>query len=230
MIKSFNEFIEEGVFRNSIIRTSGTGIKRREEQMDYIPVDLGLPSGTLWCDRNVGATSPEDYGGYFQWGGTEEMTVKGCDYDTCPYWNAKKHMFEKYNSIDRVDDRKILEMEDDAAHVNMGGGWYIPTAEQCNELMGNTDIEWTRIKGVRGKIFKSKKNGNSIFIPCAGFRESSSLNYSEINFCVWSSSVSSNDSRTASYIQSSFDWVNDLAGSYRYFGFSVRGVMDNKSK
>ena len=151
--------INEGVFRNSIIRTSGTGTKRREDSMEYTPIDLGLPSGTLWCDRNVGAISPEDYGWYFQWGGTEEMTGKDCGPDTCPYWNDKKDMFEKYNGIDK---KTILDPEDDAATVHMGGKWHMPTAEQFKELIKNTDRRPDSVGGVNGWF------GIHAFSSCSG--------------------------------------------------------------
>ena len=215
--------INEGVFRNSIIRTSGTGTKRREEQMDYIPVDLGLPSGTLWCDRNVGAEQPEDYGWYFQWAGTEDKTGKNCDYDTCPYWNDKEDMFEKYNKIDK---KTVLDPEDDAATAHMGGKWHMPTAEQCEELIKNTDIKWTWVKGVNGKIFESRKNGNSIFIPYAGYMASSGSISTGISFHVWSSSVSSRNSELVYNCIHSYD--KDVAAENRDFCFSVRGVIDNK--
>ena len=219
--------INEGVFRNSIVRTSGTGLKRREEQMDYTPIDLGLPSGTLWCDRNVGAISPEDYGGYFQWAGTEDMTEKDCNLVTCPYWNDKRGMFEKYNGVDK---KRVLEPEDDAATVHMGGDWHMPTAEQCNELLSNTDKGPASVGGVEGMIFKSRKNGNSIFIPASGGRQSSSFSsYTGKDFHVWSSSVSSNDSKlvynSASHMSSVWYAAYEVD---RHVGFSVRGVIDNR--
>lgn len=222
MIKSFNEFIEEGVFRNSIIRTSGTNMKRREEQIEYTPIDLGLPSGTLWCDRNVGAISPEDYGGYFQWAGAEDMTGKECSYDTCPYWNGKNGMFEKYNKIDK---KRVLDPEDDAAIAHMGGDWHMPTFKQCNELMENTDRRTSSVGGVKGEIFESRKNGNSIFIPYAGYMESVEFDGNGEVFHVWSSSVDSGNYKLVYNCIPVFDKIYAI---YRYFGYSVRGVIDSK--
>ena len=219
--------INEGVFRNSIVRTSGTGAKRRESDIDYIPVDLGLPSGTLWCDRNVGATSPEDYGGYFQWGATEDMTGKSCAPATCPYRDAKMDMFEKYNDIDK---KAVLEPEDDAAHVSMGGGWHIPTFEQCNELMENTDRRPASVGGVEGMIFESRKNGNSIFIPYAGYMSSSNLHTTGEKFFVWSSSIHLGPTlayKFSYYLSSGRkSYSNIVFDTDRYYGLSIRGVMD----
>ena len=215
--------INEGVFRNSIIRTSGTGAKRRESDIDYIPVDLGLPSGTLWCDRNVGSPSPEDYGDYFQWGGTEGVGAKDCVRATCPYRNEKKHMFEKYNDIDK---KTILDPEDDVAHVKMGGKWHIPTFEQCKELLENTDRRPASVGGVNGMIFESRKNGNSIFIPNSGYMESSNLNNAGEKFFVWSSSVHLGPA--LAYKSANCLALGDYLYDERHLGFPVRGVMDNK--
>ena len=222
--KKHDDEVNEGVLRNSIIRTSGTGTKRREDSIEYNPIDLGLPSGTLWCDRNVGATSPEDYGGYFYWGGTEDMTGKNCVPATCPYWNAKEHIFEKYNENDK---KIVLEPEDDAAHVNMGGKWHMPTLEQLEELKEYTECEETKSNGIECVVFKSKVNSNSIVFPLAGFKNGDTIIDVNDYLALWSSTLASDSSLGARMLD--FSYKINLDHSFiRYFGLPVRGVIDNK--
>ena len=120
-------------------------------------VDLGLPSGTKWAACNVGATKPEEYGGYYAWGETEEKEF----YDKSTY---KFYQDDEYVNI----GEDISGTEYDVAHVKWGGNWYMPTWEEFRELINNCKIEWTTFNGVNGEKFTSKINGNSIFLPAAG--------------------------------------------------------------
>ena len=108
----------------------------------YDYVDFGLPSGTKWATKNVGARKPSDAGFYFQWGdikgytanqvGTGEGKKKFAD-DWSDYkWNPSGDgkTFTKYTTTGAA-----LELEDDAAHVYMGGNWHMPTPNQINELI-----------------------------------------------------------------------------------------------
>ena len=137
-------------------------------------VDLGLPSGTKWATMNVGAHKPSDPGLYFQWGDTEgykedqvgtrnrQKEFTWGDYK----WsiNGSFRNFSRYTT-----NRKVLELEDDAAHVHMGGDWHIPSYEQFKELIDGTTHVWARLDGVSGMVFISKKDTpNSIFISAAG--------------------------------------------------------------
>lgn len=117
-------------------------------------VDLGLPSGTLWACTNIGAENPEDLGDDYAWGETEPY-VEGETYKFGSY------PFTKYNSTDGKD---TLDLEDDAARVQMGGEWHMPTLEQCYELMDNT----TREVFDDYVVFTSNINGNQITIPFCG--------------------------------------------------------------
>lgn len=153
-------------------------------------VDLGLPSGTLWADRNVGAASPEDYGDYFAWG---ETTTKS-DYE----WSTLKYCedntgdsFSKYNTQSQygnVDNKTTLERSDDAATANWGSGWCMPTQQQFQELNDNCTWTWTTRNGKNGYEVKGK-NGNSLFLPAAGFRGGTALYFAGSGGYYWSSSL-----------------------------------------
>lgn len=191
-------------------------------------VDLCLPSKTLWSTMNVGASKPSEYGLYFQWG-----DVQGCTFDQVGTkkkfsldWSDYKWgvapNFTKYNT-----NGSTLELEDDAAHVNMGGDWHIPTPKQCQELIDNTTSEWTTQDGVNGRLFTSKKDSSkSIFIPAAGGAWDGSLNVSGVVGSVWSSVLSAGGVDYGQYLGFFSDGaLLDSYGSGRYYGFSVRGVI-----
>lgn len=146
-----------------------------EKGMSLGAVDLGLPSGTLWADRNVGADSPEDYGDYFAWGETSPKEIyNNSTYKWCKGWF---HTMTKYctNRISgTVDNKTVLDLEDDAAYVNMGAEWRMPTYDEQEELINNCTWTWTSQKGTKGyKV--TGPNGNSIFLPAAGNRRESAL-------------------------------------------------------
>lgn len=154
------------------------------EQHAY--VDLGLPSGTLWATCNIGAENPEDYGDYFAWGETEGYNSGKTSFDWSTYkWcEGSENTMTKYCTNSNygfngfTDDKTELDLEDDAAYVNWGLAWRMPSIEQCEELINSnyTTTEWTTQNGVNGRKITSKTNGNSIFLPAAGYRGNSSLN------------------------------------------------------
>ena len=145
----------------------------------YNAVDLGLPSGTLWADRNVGADSPEAYGDYFAWGETSPKSTY--DWSTYKWCNATDTTMTKY------DIGSILELEDDAAYVNMESEWRMPTNEEQHELCSHCEWTWTTQNGINGyKVTGS--NGNSIFLPAAGSCSGSSINNVGYGASYWSSS------------------------------------------
>ncbi len=139
-------------------------------------VDLWLPSGTLWATCNVGADSPEEYGDYFAWGETTPKSNYNWDtYRFCV--NGQNSMLWKYclNSdlayVGETDGLSELLPADDAATANWGSGWQMPSLDQFMELVNgeNTTSEWTTENGVNGRRVTSKGNGNSIFLPVAGY-------------------------------------------------------------
>ena len=142
---------------------------------DY--VDLGLPSGTLWATRNVGASAPEEYGDYFAWGETEP---KNCyDWSTYKWCNGsmtkltKYCLYSYYGYNDFVDDKTELDPADDAACAHYPGG-RMPSLEQIKELIDSCTWTWSQRNGVRGAL-ATGPNGNTMFLPLAGYRSDIAL-------------------------------------------------------
>ena len=177
-------------------------------------IDLGLPSGTKWSCCNVGATTPEGYGGYYAWGETEEKDFY--DLSTYTYCDGSSSTFHDLGS-------DIAGTGYDVAHVKWGGSWVLPSKEHQNELRNNCTYEWKTVNGVKGGKFTSKTNGNSIFLPAAGDRWDVALYRAGSNGYYWSSTQHPSLSSFAYglYFNSgSVDWDDNG----RYYGFSVRPV------
>ena len=206
----------EGLSVRGIIETSGN-------TNGHSYVDLGLPSGMLWATCNVGASKPSEYGQYFQWGDTVGYTADQVGKDKQFNWdnykwsiNGSSTNFSKYGA-------PVLQLEDDAAHVHMGGDWHIPTYEQFYELFGSTDYKFITLNGIGGISFTSKKDeSKSIFIPSAGKALNGSIIQSGNSSGSWINQAHSNDNGFCFYLDSSGDGGIELP---RYCGLSVRGVI-----
>jgi hypothetical protein len=139
-------------------------------------VDLGLPSGTKWASCNVGASKPEEYGYYYAWG---ETTPKNSySWDNYKWGSRWDQNITKYNidpSCGLVDNKVVLELTDDAANVNWGGKWRMPTLEELTELITWSNIEETTLNGIAGFKFKSKMNHNYLFFPAGGWKADSAI-------------------------------------------------------
>ena len=217
----------EAAGKNFVAGTAYAYTLTNGNKVNTIPVnavDLGLPNGTLWADRNVGADVPEAYGDYFAWGETEPK-----DYyywDSYKWCNGTYKTQTKYctkSSYGTVDGKTTLDLEDDAAYVNMGAEWRMPTLTEQIELLDNCTWEWTTQNGVNGRKVTGP-NGNSIFLPAAGYRDGSGLSNAGSYGIYWSSSL--NESNP------SYAYVLDFDSGYcswgynnRCFGQSVRAVM-----
>ena len=183
-------------------------------------IDLGL--SVKWATCNVGATSPEKYGNYYAWG--ETTTKSDYSWDTYKYgtynYDGDNSKLTKYNTS---DGKTTLEAADDAATANWGGGWRMPTDAEWDELINNCTWTWTNKSGVSGYEVKAS-NGNSIFLPAAGYRYSGYLNYAGDNGRYWSSSLNTYypSSARSAYFFSDFVYS---AGRSRYYGQSVRPVV-----
>lgn len=149
-----------------------TTLDKPKPSYDSRAVDLGLPSGTMWASCNVGADSPEEYGLFFAWGETVGYgfdTYQSFDWSTYKWCNGSETTMTKYctnSNYGTVDNKTVLDLEDDAAHVNWGGNWRMPTFEEITELLNNTTNVWTTQNGVFGQEFTGT-NGHSIFLPAA---------------------------------------------------------------
>ena len=184
-------------------------------------VDLGL--SVKWANMNVGAISPEDYGDYFAWGETEPKS----NYAVTTYKlsNGTWNTLTKYNfnsSYGTVDNKIVLDPEDDAAHVNWGGSWRMPTDAEWTELRTKCTWTWTTENGLNGRRVTGP-NGKSIFLPAAGDRDGTDLEYAGFYGSYWSSSLYTGDPVLACLVYFS---SGNVGRSYftRYYGRSVRPV------
>lgn len=200
-------------------RNIGAGIEPVEFDMtkkdDYMPVavNLGLPSGVKWADRNVGATTPEEPGLFFSWGNVEGVEIgKACDFSD-----------EAYAGTEGAKLKGNLAAAHDAAKVNMGAPWRMPTDEEFQELYDNCDWEWTTENGYYGVRFTSKINGKSIFFAASGLGAGSSWSSRGAGGSYWSASSSS--ARYARVLYFNSGGVHPQGSSGRYFGFAVRAVQ-----
>ena len=182
----------------------------------YEYVDLGLPSGLKWATCNIGASSPEEYGLYFAWGETTGYTGEQVTSGVRAFDQAS------YTASAISTD---LTLEQDAAHINLGGNWRMPTKDECQELIDNCNAVWTddyNGTGIKGRIFTSKVNGKSVFFPAAGACGNSSVDYVGTFSYYWSASRLS--SFNAWYLR--FDsWTQRVDDYGRCYGLSVRGVF-----
>ena len=201
-------------------------------QSQHTYVDLGLPSGTLWATCNIGANSPEEYGDYFAWGETKGYNRdKDFNEFTYRWYSDPSHDLTKY-CTERIygyngftDDKTELDLEDDAAYVNWGSGWRMPSYEQYQELINSnyTTAKWTTQNGVKGRKITSNANGNSIFLPAAGYRHHDLLRNAGSNGYYWSRMLDTINPDNARSL--GFDW-SSIVTRYdtRYCGQSVRPV------
>ena len=198
---------------------------------DHAYVDLGLPSGLLWATCNIGANTPEDYGDYFAWGETQPKGTY--NWTTYQYCNGSNNTLTKYCSNSScgyngfTDNLTTLLPEDDAVTANWGGGWRMPTKEEWGELINNTTVTWTMQNGVSGRLFTAS-NGNSLFLPAAGYRYNNSLYSDGGDGDYWSSTLDTDGPSRAW----SFDFYSDYYGmgySGRYYGRSVRAVRSGQN-
>ena len=195
-----------------------------DTSITYNAVDLGLPSGTLWADRNVGADSPEAYGDYFAWGETEPKDYY--NWDTYKWCNGSDDTQTKYctdSYYGTVDGKIVLDLEDDAAYVNMGSEWRMPTYAELDELETKCTWTWTTQNGVYGRKVTGP-NSNSIFLPAAGYRYNSYLYLAGSNGSYWSSSLSESTPFCA-YELGFYSDYSYWGYSNRYCGRLVRAVV-----
>ncbi len=192
-----------------------------QEESPHEYVDLGLPSGTLWATFNVGANSPEEYGDYFAWGETAPKD----EYYWSTYFDTDNggSTFKKYNNNGGLTE---LQPTDDAATANWGSDWQMPSLAQIQELYNSnyTTAVWTQMNGVNGRKIMSNSNGNSIFLPAAGYRDGASLSSAGSYGSYWSRSLYTSYSKRAYYLYFGSGNIGWSYSDYRYYGRSVRPV------
>ena len=226
--------------KNGVVIKEYTAVQADEVVFKEAPsheyVDLGL--SVKWATCNVGAENCYDYGDYFAWGETEGYNSGKTSFD----WSTYKYCNGSYNSMTKycisstygtVDNKTILEAADDAATANWGSDWRMPTYDEFNELYSTSNCSWTwyaagntNFNGVAGYKVQSKKTGYTdkyIFLPAAGYHDSSSLVSAGYIGYYWSSSLNEGYSSNARnmYFYSNYHYVG---GNVRYNGQSVRPV------
>ena len=180
-------------------------------------VDLGL--SVKWATCNIGASSPEEYGDYFAWGETEPKNVY--DWSTYKWCNGSQNTLTKYctkREYGVVDNKTALELEDDAAHVNWGGEWRMPTKAELEEL--RTKCTWlpAKINGVSGREITGP-NGNTLFLPYSGYCSEGKYPGGGTGHS-WSSTSSAYNAYKLVYSWDGYYVFADL----RCFGFTIRAV------
>ena len=181
-------------------------------------VDLALPSGLLWCEHNVGASTPYEDGLYFSWGNVTGHTGDdGYDFGTSndgPYASTPGAALTGNIPTNGTYD---------AARHNMGAPCRMPTVGEFQELNANCDSEWTDEDGVVGRRFTSRINGNSIFFPASGYRHGTGLRDRGSYGHYWSSSLYSQTYGCS--LRFSASGVYPAHDGNRFDGFSVRAVQ-----
>ena len=232
--------------------TCTVSVKEASSPVD-IPeaIDLGLPSGLKWASFNLGASAPEEYGDYYAWGEMEPYYAPGFAWSSSPQWRPSKesgycwesyqlcdgientltkyNIYPQYGSDGFVDYKTVLELEDDVAHVMLGDKWRMPTKEELSELVEKCTWTWTTGE-VNGYVISSPTNGNSIFIPTAGYwafvyyHKNGNWNYPYGG--IWSSSVNTKNPSYAYHLSFGSDYqsLENEYWSSRYYGHNIRPV------
>ena len=178
-------------------------------------VDLALPSGLLWCEHNIGATTPYEHGLYFSWGNVIGH-AEGSGYD------FSDAVYAETPGAALTGNIPVNGTYDPARH-NMGAPCRLPTVGEFQDLNSNCDSEWTDEDGVAGRRFTSRINGNSIFFPASGYYGGTSLNYRGSGGYYWSSSYISETYAYGLYFNSG--GVTPAISSRRRYGFTARAVQ-----
>jgi hypothetical protein len=185
-------------------------------------IDLGLPSGTKWASCNIGANKPTEYGDYFAWGDTSAKSNyvgRTCETYDLDIFSLKMD--------DYVNRRNVLSDNYDAATYIWGERWRIPSGEQAQELIDNCQWEWVinyENSGVNGRLGISKINGAKIFLPAAGYAQSSNHLMMGDNGGYWTGSPNMVASNRAWSIAFDSNVINVFDHGLRYYGYSIRPI------
>lgn len=204
--------------------------------VDNWAVDMGL--SVKWSYCNLGALSPEQFGNYYAWGETEPKSEYS--WSTYKWCNGSKETLTKYNndpSFGSIDNLTNLEQEDNAARVNLGDSWTMPTEKEWDELLNTCSWSSGKLNGTNVLIATSSTTGNSIYFPCPGYMDGSIRKYGGQHAFYWIAQRSyeqldgTEDSATGPWaLYRKIDWGYPglggwgSGGRFRYYGFSVRPV------
>ncbi len=239
---SYGQAVGGHVIRKAPKTTNAVVVDNAPRGKQSQAVDLGLPSGTKWAEWNIGASSPEQYGNYYAWGETSTKT----DYSWATYFDSdsKGEHFKTYfidNKNNNIGKYSVVMTNRDVAHVKWGGDWHIPTADQFLELEEQCKWERHNLRGVWG-VKVTGPNGNSIFLPAAGFMHRRTVNEKGETCIYWSGDLLSLERRRL-FEEKKYD-VDEYASGlgicippnkdvliyhaeiYRRRGHSVRAVKD----
>ncbi len=223
------------------IINNNPNLNEEEETSKYTAVDLGL--SVKWATFNVGATSPEEFGDYFCWGETTPNsdywwhTYKWCEFVAEPFdlhftkYFLSNEYPEDIECTGKTDYKSTLDLSNDAAAVNWGGNWRMPTESEIFELYQQCDWMWTFMLNKSDLPIKGVKitgpNGNSIFLPAAGYRWNSKVHNVGEECDYWSSSLVKDQSARAwdLYVTPVSWWIGN---GFRCNGFPVRPVCPNE--
>ena len=195
-------------------------------------IDLGL--SVKWRAWNLGASKPEETGGYYAWGEIETKT----DYSWSTYkWSEGRYdKLTKYNTdktfgaVDNKTDLKDFNFEDDAARRVLGNNWRIPALSEWTELIESCSWIWITINGMKGYLVKSKINDNILLLPAAGYMDKTSLSPRDgsdpyAHGYYWASSIKKSYRANGLYF-TKYSVDDDLYGDDRYYGCSIRPVRE----
>lgn len=223
-MKTLKQHINEKLFIN----------KNSKIAEDY--VDLELPSGNLWAIYNVGAEDETEFGKYFAWGEIEPKEIytwKTYKWAKQSYEKITKYCIDTaYGYSDFKDNITQLEPEDDAANVLLKGNWYIPSHEDVEELMNNTEGSWvsnydgTSVSG----LLLTGKNKKQLFLPAVGYKDSDNTHNVDSSGYYWISELNTNSSSDNCESFTIRKDKNDLfiTTDERYYGSCIRPVLKAK--
>ena len=218
-------------------------------------VDMGLPSGVLWAKASIdltttskfqevdGAVSPFKYEcSFFSWGNTDghnPSSTSAFDYnwgganEQEPYYDGQVYGDTPGNTL-----TGNIPPSMDAARVNLGAPWRMPTTEEYAELFANIDYvqadgatvidaattnKLVTVNSITGIYLKSKINGKLLFFPCSGYGSGQSWNGRGSYGYFWSSSL--NSATSGRYLFFDSGGVNPQSSNRRFYGFAVRPVQ-----
>lgn len=196
----------------------------KEDKPKFEYVDLGLPSGTLWAKCNVGAETETEDGGVFQWGDVVDKRD-----ENVWTWNYKWYSDYGWAKYNDTDNKTVLDLEDDVAHVIMRGKWCMPNLQDLQELLDNTNMQEVNDyngSGVKGVVISNKNDSSKyIFIPYFSYRNGNYVSRSLLN--IISKEIMQGDpavlaGENSRYYVSVLSWAID---ANRGYGFTIRGVL-----